>query len=53
LVVTVGLCHQPRDQCGPCHTLSDNNGIVPERFKKFAQHLWLSGVLRHALHFSL
>jgi hypothetical protein len=37
----------------PGQTLGDDKGIVPESFKKFAQHFRLFGVLCHALHLSL
>jgi hypothetical protein len=30
-----------------------NKRIVPERFKEFAQHFGLFGVLRHAIHLTL
>jgi hypothetical protein len=33
--------------------LGYNKGIVSERFKKFAQHLWLLCVLCHPIHFGL
>jgi len=37
----------------PGQALGDDERIVPERFKQFAQHLGLLGVLCHTIHFSL
>jgi hypothetical protein len=44
---------QMLDKYGSGQTLGDNKGIVAERFKEFAQHVGLLGMLRHAIHFSL
>jgi hypothetical protein len=38
---------------GPDQTLRDHKRIVPERVEKILQHIGLSGVLRHPIHFSL
>ena len=47
------VCYQTLRQHRPSQTLGDHKGIVAERFKEFAQHLRLLGVLCHAIHFSL
>ena len=47
------ICYQTLRQHRPGQTLRDDKGIVPERFKEFAQHFGLFGVLRHAIHLSL
>ena len=33
--------------------IRDDKWIVPQCLKEFTQHLWLFGVLCHAIHFSL
>ena len=53
LVVGIQFVSKRSASAGRATTLSNNKGIIPERFKEFAQHLGLFGVLRHALHFSL
>jgi hypothetical protein len=47
------ICYQTLREHRPGKTLSDNKGIIAERFKEFAQHLGLFRVLCHAIHFSL
>jgi hypothetical protein len=44
---------QTLSQHGPCETLRNDKGIVPERFKEFLEHFRLPGVLCHAIHLSL
>ena len=53
LIVGIEVCYQAFRQRRSGQTFGDDKGIVPERFKEFAQHLGLLGVLRHALHLSL
>jgi hypothetical protein len=48
-----GMRKQPLSQGWSCQALSDNEWIVSERFKEFAQHVGLIGVLCHAIHLSL
>ena len=45
LVVHVQIRRQPLREHRPGQTLRDDKGIVAERFKEFAQHLGLFGVL--------
>src|ERR1051326_2652372 len=47
------VCDQTLRQHGPGQTFSNQERIVAESSKDFAQHFGLLGVLRHAIHFSL
>src|SRR5216110_462998 len=53
LIMGVPVCQQTLCESRPCQTLGDDKGIVPERFKKFLQHVRLLRVLCHPIHFSL
>src|SRR6266446_3274310 len=53
LVMGIEVRYQPLRERRPGQTLGDNKGIAAERFKEFAQHLGLLGMLRHSLHLSL